>query len=225
MPTTDPYPSDQLHLISRQEGLKLGQFSFRNAFQRTFQPLVGINVLGFTRSKEAIHHGNALSSILGAGEEIIFSSQSQGLDLVFDQVIIKFYIAKIHDTDQFRPWLRKHPTNCPCILCETPRSGRPQKSPLHYARYARRRTAARVVPSFPASVFTSGRTAEHICISAHSHIVTLSHFSPKRPNTTVAPQCFLHPRPPAHPSMPWLRRKAAIPVEYLRLHRGARHRW
>jgi hypothetical protein len=54
------------------------------------QPFPGINITGFTTSQQRIHDGSVLCCFMVATKQIPFSSNSQGPNGIFGQVIQKF---------------------------------------------------------------------------------------------------------------------------------------
>ena len=61
---------------------------FRDSGEDIGEPLLWINITGLTASKKGVHNGSILSRIMVAAEQIVFSSESQGADSIFSQVII-----------------------------------------------------------------------------------------------------------------------------------------
>ena len=64
-----------------------------NIIEDIFQPSDGINSLFLAGPEKGIHHGDALSGIMRACEEVIFSSEGKRTDGVFHQVIVDLQSA------------------------------------------------------------------------------------------------------------------------------------
>ena len=75
--------------------------------QNVFEPLLGIKVIDFAACKEAVEHSGSSGTFMRAGEQIVFSSQGNRSDGVFDQVVVVVQISIVQVILQaFPQWNR-----------------------------------------------------------------------------------------------------------------------
>jgi hypothetical protein len=63
--------------------------------QNISEPMVRVNFIKFTRGDKGVELSRALSAVMGAGEEVIFSTESDGTDLALNWIVIDLIAAII----------------------------------------------------------------------------------------------------------------------------------
>ena len=64
-----------------------------HSLEDIFEPFPGVDIEGFAGSEEGIDHGDSLCSGMGACEKVVFASQRQWANDVFNFVVIDFHSA------------------------------------------------------------------------------------------------------------------------------------
>ncbi len=73
-----------------QQLFELGGFGVVDVVDDIGEPLLWINIPGFTGTEEAVKHSYMLSRLVIPGKKVVFASQGQGADFVFNKIAVNF---------------------------------------------------------------------------------------------------------------------------------------
>ena len=74
----------------RQQVVELRRFRVVDVVDHVGEPFLWVDVVFFAGSEEAVEHCHILSSLVSSGKEVVFSTQCQGSDGVFNPIVIHF---------------------------------------------------------------------------------------------------------------------------------------
>lgn len=89
--------------MSWQQTEQLVNWVICNTLQHIRQPCPGIDSLDFTWAHKGIHHGISPGALMRSGKKIVFPTQCQRADQVFDHIVVQFQPSVLQDCLQFRP--------------------------------------------------------------------------------------------------------------------------
>lgn len=68
--------------------MEFGEFSVCDVLECVVELFVGVGFVDCVGSEEGIYYGSVLSFLFRVSKQVVFVFQGQGLDFVFDEVVV-----------------------------------------------------------------------------------------------------------------------------------------